>query len=128
MPRAPLAFSAKPAIHLAVSDMKRSIDFYTTQLGFFYDHGRDNLAWLTRPELLLLLSPGTPSRELNYYFGWSVGGAQQLAELYAQLARRRLFLSEPPDSAGGHYFFLYDPDFFPLLFIVETLDYPAGML
>ena len=50
MPR-PLNLSGRPSLHLAVSDMKRSIDFYTTQLGFFYDHGVDNLACLTRPEI-----------------------------------------------------------------------------
>ncbi len=45
-------------LHLIVSDMKRSIDFYVTVLGFFYDHGVREIAWLTREGLLLTLSPG----------------------------------------------------------------------
>lgn len=129
MPRSPLQLSGRPSLHLSVSDMKRSIDFYTTQLGFFFDHGLDNLAWLVRPEVLLTLSPGTPQIELNSYWGWSVDSSEELIGLYDELKQRTLLLSAPPDPATGRlYFFLYDPDNYPLIFSVEQLSYPSGRL
>jgi hypothetical protein len=109
--------------------MKRSIDFYVTQLGFFYDHGMDNMAWLTRDEVLLTLSPGTPQVELNSYWGWSLQNIERLLALYEHFKDNALLLSAQPDEAAGrHYFFLYDPDNYPLVFSVDRLDYPAGKL
>jgi catechol 2,3-dioxygenase-like lactoylglutathione lyase family enzyme len=129
MPRAPLNLSGRLSLHLVVSDMKRSIDFYVTQLGFFYDHGVDNMAWLSRDNLLLTLSPGTPQTELNSYWGWSVPSAAQLDELFERFARRGLLLSAAPDAPGGRmYFFLYDPDNYPLVFSLDTLEHPAGKI
>jgi catechol 2,3-dioxygenase-like lactoylglutathione lyase family enzyme len=129
MSRPPLNLSGRPSLHLAVSDMKRSVDFYTTQLGFFYDHGTDNLACLTRAEVQLTLSPGTPETQLNSYWGWSVESTEQLSELYARFTRRGLLLSDRPDADTGRmYFFLYDPDNYQLLFSVDRLEYPAGKL
>lgn len=111
-------------LHLIVSDMKRSIDFYVTVLGFFYDHGVREIAWLTREGLLLTLSPGTPAPELSSYFGWSVGSAGELQQQYDALYRQRQRLSAPPDAeAGRMYFFLYDPDDYPICFSFDQMDY-----
>lgn len=110
--------------HLIVSDMKRSIDFYVTVLGFFYDHGVPEIAWLTRAGLLLTLSPGAPTGALSSYFGWSVASADELQQHYDELYQRRQRLSAPPDIPGGRmYFFLYDPDDYPICFSVDPLDY-----
>ena len=129
MPRPPLNLTGRPCLHLVVSDMKRSIDFYVRELSFFYDHGADNLAWLTRAELQLTLSPGTPQKELNSYWGWIVGTAEQLSELYDRFVRSGLLVSPAPDPAGGRlYFFLYDPDNYPLVFSADQPEYPAGRL
>jgi hypothetical protein len=87
------------------------------------------MAWLTRAELQLTLSPGTPQPELNSYWGWSVADTQQLGELYDRFTHRGLLLSPPPEAAAGRqYFFLYDPDNYPLIFSVDHLDHPAGKL
>lgn len=111
-------------LHLIVADMKRSIDFYVTVLGFYYDHGVREIAWLTREHLLLTLSPGTPSAELSSYFGWSVPDIEALQNHYDSLYTQRLRLSAPPDpEAGRLYFFLYDPDDYPVCFSVDSLDY-----
>jgi catechol 2,3-dioxygenase-like lactoylglutathione lyase family enzyme len=104
-------------IHLLVSEMKASIDFYVTILGFHYNHGLKDIAWLTRGELLLTLSPGEVAEELPNYFGWSVGSIQQLEEYYARLHARYQRLSAPPSVEEGRaYFFLYDPDGYPIAF------------
>jgi catechol 2,3-dioxygenase-like lactoylglutathione lyase family enzyme len=123
MPRTPLPLAGRPCLHLAVSDMKRSVDFYVNELGFFYDHGLPNMAWLMRPEMLLLLSPGTPVRHPNSYWGWTVSGPEPLVELHARFQQRQLIVSDAPQAEGadGH-FFLYDPDGYPLLFSVDKLD------
>ena len=128
MPRPPLNLSGRLNLHLTVSDMKRSIDFYVTQLGFFYDHGVDNMAWLSRPDILLTLSPGTPQTELNSYWGWSVQSVEQLHELYERFARRQLVSAAPDPAADRLYFFLYDPDNYPLVFSVDRLEHPEGKL
>jgi catechol 2,3-dioxygenase-like lactoylglutathione lyase family enzyme len=112
-------------VHLIVSDMKFSIDFYVTVLGFFYDHGVRDVAWLTRGQVLLTLSPGKPSAESSSYFGWSLTSIEELEQQYAALRQQHQRLSAPPDPAGGRlYFFLYDPDDYPVCFSVDPLDYP----
>jgi catechol 2,3-dioxygenase-like lactoylglutathione lyase family enzyme len=129
MPRPPLPLTSRVALHLVVSDMKRSIDFYVRELGFFYDHGQDNLAWLLRDGLQLTLSPGTPQRELNSYWGWRLERPEELTDLYERLSQRGLLLGPPPDAAAGRtYFFLYDPDNYPLVFSLDTLEHPEGKL
>jgi len=124
--RKPLASpSGRVHMHLVVSDMKTSIDFYTTVLGFVYDHGVREMAWLVRGELLLTLSPGLPAQGTAAYFGWTVGSAEDLDRLYERLHARGHRLSEPPDpQAGQHWFFLYDPDSHPICFSVDLLENP----
>jgi catechol 2,3-dioxygenase-like lactoylglutathione lyase family enzyme len=105
--------------------MKASIDFYTTVLGFLYDHGVREIAWLTRPGMLLTLSPGQPKAELSCFFGWSVGSLDELQQYYDALYSRGLRVSSPPDaSAGRPYFYLFDPDDYPVGFSCDPLDYP----
>lgn len=129
MPRPLLNLSGRISLHLVVSDMKRSIDFYTTQLGFFYDHGLDNIAWLTRADIQLTLSPGTPQTELNSYWGWGVDDLAQLQELYDRFSRSGLLVGPAPDSTARRlYFFLYDPDNYPLIFSVDQLEHPKGTI
>lgn len=119
---------AKPSgriyVNLTVSDMKSSIDFYTTVLGFFYDHGIRERAWLTQEGLLLTLSLGEVTHEAGFYFGWSLSSLDELTQKFAALAARHLPLSGPPDVASGRlYFFLYDPDSYPICFSFQPMDY-----
>ena len=110
-------------IHLAVSDMKASIDFYVTELGFYYDHGIRQMAWLTRDNLLLTLSPDLPDLPFSSYFGFNLGSAAELEELYASFRQRHLRLSGPPDVTGGRlWFYVYDPDGYPVSFSCHFLE------
>jgi catechol 2,3-dioxygenase-like lactoylglutathione lyase family enzyme len=109
--------------HRTVSDMKTSIDFYV-RIGFFYDHGLPELAWLTAPELLLTLAPGEPRVDPGNYFGFTEISPVELEKRYQWLYERRMRLSNPPDTSGGAgHFFLYDPDDYPIMFSVSRLDY-----
>lgn len=104
-------------IHRTVSDMKRAIDFYVTVLGFYYEQGVKEMAWLTQDNLLLTISPGEPVIELGSYFGWTVDSLAELDDIYERLYKRHIRLSAPPDVPGGrYYFFAYDPDDYPIAF------------
>ena len=119
-------------MHLAVSDMKRSIDFYTTILGYYYDHGVTGMAWLTRENMLLTLSPAAraepgagnmPAAPPAGYFGWCLESREELEQCYDALYARRQRLSAPPDfNAGRGYFFIYDPDDNPVAFSCDVLE------
>jgi catechol 2,3-dioxygenase-like lactoylglutathione lyase family enzyme len=112
-------------VHLVVSDMKRSIDFYTKTLGFFYDHGVRDAAWLTHKHLLLTISPGEPVQTVSAYFGWCLVEFAELDAYYARLHRSGCRLSAPPDEhASRTYFFLYDPDDYPIVFSQQRFEYP----
>lgn len=103
--------------------MKTSIDFYV-RIGFFYDHGVHELAWLTAPELLLTLAPGEPRVDPGNYFGFTEASAEELEARYQWLYERRMRLSNPPDtSSGAGHFYLYDPDDYPIIFSVSKLEY-----
>jgi len=109
--------SGRLHIHRTVSDMKRAIDFYVTVLGFYYEEGVRDMAWLTQGGLLLTISPGEPVIDLGSYFGWTVDSLEELEQLYDRLYKRHVRLSAPPDALGGrYYFFAYDPDDYPLAF------------
>lgn len=117
MRNAALKPSGRVHIHRTVSDMKRSIDFYVTVLGFYYEEGVKEMAWLTQDNLLLTISPGEPQIDLGSYFGWTVDSLAELDALYDKLYKRHIRLSAPPDAPGGrYYFFAYDPDDYPLAF------------
>lgn len=114
-------------IHLAVTDMKQSIDFYVTVLGFHYDHGVKEMAWLTRCNLLLTLSIGSPPPEPQNYFGWAVEDLPALEELYEHFHRRHQRLSAPPSAEDVRpYFFIYDPDGYPIVISFEQMEHPWG--
>ena len=114
-------------IHLAVSDMKASIDFYTSVLGFFYDHGIPEIAWLTRCNLLLTIGKGTVPQDPQHYFGWAVDSMEELTELYDYFRGRRQRLSAAPDAAENRfYFFIYDPDNYPIVISWERMELPWG--
>ena len=114
-------------IHLAVSDMKQSIDFYVTVLGFHYDHGIPEMAWLTRCNLLLTLSIGKPPAEPQNYFGWAVDSLEELEELYEHFHRRHQRLSAPPSPQESRpYFFIYDPDAYPIVISFEQMEQAWG--
>lgn len=103
--------------------MKRSIDFYVTVLGFYYDHGAPEMAWLTHERLLLTLSPGEPVLDLGSYIGWAVSSLEELQQLYARLSKRRVRISAPPDAAEQrYYFFAYDPDDYPIALSWQTFE------
>jgi catechol 2,3-dioxygenase-like lactoylglutathione lyase family enzyme len=104
--------------------MKPSIDFYVRVLGFFYDHGLPELAWLTAPSLLLTLAPGEPRVDPGNYFGFTEASAEELEARYQWLYERRVRLSGPPDTgSGGGHFYVYDPDDYPIIFSVSKLEY-----
>lgn len=142
MPKQSVQFTGGVQIHRLVSDMKRSIDFYVTVLGFFFDHGIREMAWLTRDNLLLTLSPddggveGVEAGTLRAgfhpecgYFGWRLDGQTELEEAYKSFYERHLSLSAPPEPDQGRpWFFLYDPDGYPISFSCVALDYPQGKL
>ena len=111
-------------VHRTVSDMKASIDFYVTVLGFYYDHGLPDMAWLRRGDgLLLTISPGEPVLDLGSYIGWTVDDPAELDGIYEQLFRRRQRLSAPPALEDGRpYFFLYDPDDYPVAFSYQVYE------
>lgn len=105
--------------------MKRSIDWYVTTLGLFYDHGVRDTAWLSGPGILLTLSPGSPAPDPQSYFGFALASEDELAQKYEALHRRMERLSGPADPAGGRpFFFVYDPDDYPIIFSYTELDYP----
>ncbi len=111
-------------VHLVVSEMKRSIDFYTTVLGFYYDHGIREMAWLTRDGLLLTLSPGEPDPRRGQYFGWGLSTVEELTAHYENLQTRHMRVSAPPEPDGSRlYFFLYDPDDYPICFSYQPMEY-----
>ncbi len=140
VPKPPVQFAGGVHIHRLVADMKRSIDFYVTVLGFFYDHGIREMAWLTRDNLVLTLSPastgegdtGNEGSSVGFnpecgYFGWRLESAAALEQAYSGFHDQRLSLSSPPDPGQGRpWFFLYDPDGYPVSFSFITLDYPEG--
>ena len=116
-------------VHLVVSEMKRSIDFYTTVLGFYYDHGIKEMAWLKRDGFLLTLAPGlAPANDPptgQGYFGWALESQDELERCYQELYQERQTLSNPPDeSVGRSYFFLYDPDGHAIIFSNSAMDFP----
>jgi hypothetical protein len=105
--------------------MKASLDFYTQVVGFYYDHGVRDVAWLSAPGLLLTLAQGEPRVDPGNYFGFAVESVDALEERYQWLYTRRHRLSGPPDPSGsGGHFFLYDPDDYPIIFSWTRLDYP----
>ena len=115
-------------MHLVVSDMKQSIDFYTTALGFFYDHGIKEMAWLKRDGMLLTLAPGLDTnverKPGQGYFGWALDSQAELERCYQELYQERQTLSNPPDeTVGRSYFFLYDPDGHAIIFSYTKWDY-----
>jgi len=111
-------------VHRTVSDMKVSIDFYVRVLGFFYDHGVRELAWLTAPGMLLTLAPGEPRVDSGHYFGFTVADGAELEARYQWLYEHRQRLSGPPDvSSGSGHFYVYDPDDYPVIFSVAQLEY-----
>jgi len=123
MPKPALKPEGRLHIHRTVSDMKRAIDFYVTVLGFYYDHGVKDMAWLTHGPVLLTISPGEPVLDLGSYFGWVAESVEELEQWYEQLHRRYVRLSAPPDPAGGrYYFFTYDPDDYPIAFSYQELE------
>lgn len=142
VPKSPVQFEGGVHIHRLVGDMKRSIDFYVTVLGFFYDHGIREMAWLSRGGLLLTLSPeGTQTdsessapAQVGYspecgYIGWRISSTEELEEAYRDFHQRGLALSSPPDPTDGRpWFFLYDPDGHPISFSCVAMDYPGGKL
>lgn len=104
-------------IHRTVSDMKRAIDFYVTVLGFHYREGVRDMAWLDHSGMLLTISPGEPALDLGSYFGWAVDTMEELDTFYDKLHRRHQRLSGPPSLADSRpYFFIYDPDDYPIAF------------
>jgi catechol 2,3-dioxygenase-like lactoylglutathione lyase family enzyme len=120
-----IAVTGRTHWHLVVSDMKASIDFYTTVLGFFYDHGTREAAWLRRGELMLTLAPGEPLPSTTQYMGFLLDSETALSAGYDALFLRRQRLSGPPDCPGGRsHFFLYDPDGYSVCFSYAKLDYP----
>jgi catechol 2,3-dioxygenase-like lactoylglutathione lyase family enzyme len=115
--------SGRVHIHRTVSDMKCSIDFYVTVLGFYYEQGVADMAWLTQNDMLLTISPGEPAVDLGSYFGWIVSSLEELEQLYDRLYKRHVRLSAPPDAPGGrYYFFAYDPDDYPLAFSYQERE------
>jgi catechol 2,3-dioxygenase-like lactoylglutathione lyase family enzyme len=122
--RQPVPADGRIHIHRTVSEMKTAIDFYVAMLGFFYDHGVKEVAWLTRPGMILTLSPGDPRVDPSNYFGLALDSAAELEARYQALYERRQRLSTPPEVSGsaGH-FFLYDPDDYPIIFSWTKLDY-----
>jgi catechol 2,3-dioxygenase-like lactoylglutathione lyase family enzyme len=122
--RPPAPVTGRTHIHRVVSDMKAAIDFYTRMLGFHYDHGVREVAWLTRTDTLLTLSPGEVAPDRGSYFGIAMPTAEELDALYKWLYERRQRLSGPPDTSGSYaQFFLYDPDGYPVIFSWQRLDY-----
>jgi catechol 2,3-dioxygenase-like lactoylglutathione lyase family enzyme len=102
-------------IQRTVTDMKRSIDFYVTILGFDFVGGNLEIAWLAHDNLVLTLSPGETTVDLGSYFGWIVNDETELERLYEQLFRGHQRLSAPPDAdTGRSFFFVYDPDDNPI--------------
>ena len=123
MRKAPLKPAGKFHVHLIVRDMKASIDFYTTMLGFYYVEGVPEMAWLTYGEILLTLSPGEPPAELTTYYGWSVKNFAELEDHYERLNQKFARLGPAPSREDGReYFFLYDPDDYPMAFTVDPLN------
>ena len=124
MPKPALIPAGRFHMHLLVSDMKASIDFYTTVLGFYYDHGVPEMAWLTKEHLQLTLSPGEPPSHTLNYFGWSLHSFEELESSYEALRRRFQRVSAPPEQETGRlYFFLFDPDDYPIAFSVSDLEH-----
>lgn len=124
----PINPSGTVHVHLVVSEMKQSIDFYTTVLGFFYDHGIKEMAWLKCEGFLLTLAPGLAQNAEPQpgqgYFGWAVESQDELERCYQELYQQRQSLSNPPDeTVGRSYFFLYDPDGHAIIFSYTKLDY-----
>ncbi len=112
-------------VHRVILEMKRSIDWYVTTLGFFYDHGVRDTAWLTAPGVLLTLSPGSPEPDPQSYFGFALGSPEELDSVYQRLHSRFERLSSPADvHTGRPFFFTYDPDDYPIIFSYSKLDYP----
>ena len=123
MKKTPLKPSGRLHLHLIVRDMKASIDFYTTVLGFYYVEGVPEMGWLTYEGMLLTLSPGDPPAELTTYFGWSVCDFAALEHHYEELHKRFQRLGPPPaKDEGREYFFLYDPDDYPVAFTVDPVS------
>lgn len=124
MPKPALIPAGRFHMHLLVKDMKASIDFYTTVLGFYYDHGVPEMAWLVKDQLQLTISPGEPPERPLNYFGWSVPTYEDLERSYESLRRRFQRISAPPDREEGRsYFFLFDPDDYPIAFSVSDMEH-----
>ena len=123
MPKPALQPSGRFHLHLLVSDMKASIDFYVTVLGFYYDHGVPEMAWLVKEHVLLTISPGEPPVNPQNYFGFNLNSQEELEESYKALRRRFQRVSAPPDAeADRNYFFLFDPDDYPIAFTLSALE------
>jgi len=105
-------------VHLTVSDLERSLHFYSEILGFNVGHREDGAAWLAAdrqvPLLELVEQPGArpkPPRTTGlYHFAILVPGRADLARVLNRLVEVQYPLQGAADHLVSEALYLADPD------------------
>ena len=106
-------------ITIAVSDIQRSLDFYTKLLGFNGHVVWDSGAYLSSNGIWLCLSLNNPSPSKDYsHLAWSVSNSD-FDSLSQQIVSSGAELWKSNKSEGNSLYFL-DPDGYKLEIHVES--------
>ncbi len=104
------------AVHLTVSDLQRSLDFYQQIIGFSLLEQQDDQAWLTvgqQPLLVLHENRSTryyPNRTGLYHFAILVPSRLDLAQSLSRIAETKTSVQGFADHHVSEAIYLPDPD------------------
>src|SRR3954463_10756937 len=104
------------AVHLTISDLRRSIRFYETHLGFSIHRREDRTAWLGAggPDLLVLSQCETAPRVRGttglYHFAILVPSRADLAHALRRLVGTNTIMQGAADHGGSEALYLADED------------------
>jgi catechol 2,3-dioxygenase len=104
------------AVHLTISDLRRSVRFYETHLGFFVHRRDDRTAWLGAggPDLLILSQCETAPRVRGttglYHFAILVPSRAELARSLRRLVGTSTIMQGAADHGVSEALYLADED------------------
>ena len=104
------------AVHLTIADLRRSIRFYESHLGFIVHRTGDRTAWLGAggPDLLILTqdasAPRVPGATGLYHFAILVPSRADLARAMRRLVQTTTTVQGAADHGVSEALYLADPD------------------